>query len=159
MTTGVRGDASMKELVFALQFRGKAKPVEGTEGKLAAKTTAASQVSRTMMTAKGLHAKLESRPGSRATFESEVQIIGNGAFVEVGRIRYGKAGGLGFKTVGQGVLGASGVDGLQRGAVIWEMTEGTGQFAGGTGLITSNFTVGSKGEVVYNHYVRLFLPS
>ena len=58
-----------------------------------------------------------------------------------------------------GVLGASGVDGLQRGAVIWEVTEGSGQFTGATGLITSNFTVGSKGEVVDNHYVRLFLPA
>jgi hypothetical protein len=43
--------------------------------------------------------------------------------------------------------------------VIWEVTEGRGQFAGATGLITSNFTVGSKGEVVDNHYVRLFLPA
>jgi hypothetical protein len=51
------------------------------------------------------------------------------------------------------------VDGLQRGAVIWEVTEGRGQFAGATGLITSNFTVGAKGEVVDNHYVRLFLPT
>jgi len=53
---------------------------------------------------------------------------------------------------------ASGVEGLQRGAVIWEVTEGAGQFAGATGLITSNFTVGAKGEVVDNHYVRLYLP-
>ena len=64
-----------------------------------------------------------------------------------------------FKTVGHGVVGPSGIDGLQRGAVIWEVTEGTGLFARATGLITSNFTVGSKGEVVDNHYVRVFLPS
>jgi len=31
----------MKELVFALQIKGKARPVEGVEVKLAAKTTAA----------------------------------------------------------------------------------------------------------------------
>ena len=37
----------MKELVFALQFKGKAHPVEGVEGKLAAKTTAAGQILRT----------------------------------------------------------------------------------------------------------------
>jgi hypothetical protein len=42
---------------------------------------------------------------------------------------------------------------------LWEVTEGRGQFAGAAGLITSNFTVGSKGEVVDNHYVRLFLPA
>jgi len=147
----------MTELVFALQFKGKALPAEGVERKLTAKTTAGSQILRTTVTAKGIQAKLESRPGPRVTFESEVQITGEGTFVEVGRISYGKAGRLTFKTVGQGVLGPSGIDGLQRGAVIWEVTEGTGQFAGATGLITSNFTVGSKGEVVDNHYVRLFL--
>lgn len=148
----------MKELVFALQFRGKAQPVEGVEGKLAAKTTAAGQVLRTALTAKGVQAKAESRPGPRATFESEVQMMVAGTFTESGRIRYGKAAAVTFRTVGHGVLWASGVDGLQRGAVIWEVTEGRGQFAGATGLITSNFTVGSKGEVVDNHYVRLFLP-
>jgi len=148
----------MKELVFALQFKGKAHPVVGVEGKLAAKTTAAGQVLRTALTAKGVQARAESRPGPRATFESEVQMTGSGTFIESGRINYAKAGGVTFKTAGHGVLGASGMDGLQRGAVIWEVTEGRGQFAGATGLITSNFTVGSKGEVVDNHYVRLFLP-
>ena len=114
----------MKELVFALQFKGKAHPVQGVEGKLAAKTTAAGQVLRTALTAKGVQAKAESRPGPRATFESEVQMTGAGTFIESGRISYGKAGGVTFKTAGHGVLGASGVDGLQRGAVIWEVTEG-----------------------------------
>lgn len=149
----------MKELVFTLQFKGKAQPVQGVEGKLAAKTTAAGQVLRTALTPNGVQAKAESRPGTRATFESEVQMTGTGTFIESGRITYGKAGRVTFKTVGQGVLGASGVAGLQRGAVIWEVTEGSGQFTGATGLITSNFTVGSKGEVVDNHYVRLFLPA
>jgi hypothetical protein len=53
----------MKELVFALQFKGKAQPVEGVEGKLAAKTTASGQVLRTALTAKGVQAKAESKPG------------------------------------------------------------------------------------------------
>ena len=149
----------MKELVFALQFKGKARPVEGVEGKLAAKTSAAGQVLRTTFTAKGVQAKAESRQGPRATFESEVQMTGPGTFLESGRINYGKAGGVTFTTVGNGVLGPSGVDGLQRGAVIWEVTEGRGQFARATGLITSNFTVGAKGEVVDSHYVRLFLSA
>ena len=43
----------MKELVFALQFKGKAHPVEGVEGKLAAKTTAAGQVLRTTLAPNG----------------------------------------------------------------------------------------------------------
>lgn len=148
----------MKELVFALQFKGKAGPVAGAEGKLAAKTTAGGQVLRTGLTAKGIQAKAESKAGPRATFESEVQITGEGTFVESGRINYGKGGKLTFRTVGQGVLGPSPVEGMQRGAVIWEVTEGLGLLAGATGLITSNFTVGAKGEVVDNHYVRLYLP-
>ena len=148
----------MKELVFALQFKGKAGPVEGSDGKLAAKTSAGGQVLRTAVTAKGLQVKSESKPGPRATFESEVSMTGEGSFVESGRISYGKAGKVTFKTLGQGVLGPSPVNGVQRGAVIWEVTEGVGQFAGATGLITSNFTVGAKGEVVDNHYVRLYLP-
>jgi hypothetical protein len=148
----------MRELVFALQFKGKAGPVEGSDGKLAAKTSAGGQVLRTAVTAKGLQVKSESKPGPRATFESEVQMTGEGSFVESGRISYGKAGKVTFKTLGQGVLGPSPVNGVQRGAVIWEVTEGAGQFAGATGLITSNFTVGAKGEVVDNHYVRLYLP-
>jgi hypothetical protein len=71
-------------------------------------------------------------------------MTGPGTFIESGRISYGKAGGVTFKTAGHGVLGTSGVDGLQRGAVIWEVTEGRGQFAGATGLITSNFTSGPR---------------
>jgi hypothetical protein len=49
----------MKELVFALQFKGKAGPVEGSDGKLAAKTSAGGQVLRTAVTAKGLQVKSE----------------------------------------------------------------------------------------------------
>jgi hypothetical protein len=94
----------MTELVFALQFKGKARPVEGVEGTLAAKTTAAGQVLRTALTAKGVQAKAEARPGPRATFESEVQMTGVGTFMESGRISYGKAGGVTFKTAGHGVL-------------------------------------------------------
>ena len=73
----------MKELVFALQFKGKARPVEGVEGKLAARTTAAGQVLRTALTAKGIQAKAEPRPGPRATFESEVQMTGPGYSISV----------------------------------------------------------------------------
>jgi hypothetical protein len=82
----------MKELVFALQFKGKAHPVEGVEGKLAAKTTAAGQVLRTTLAPKGVQAKAESKPGPRATFESEVQMTGPSTFIESGRIRQGRRG-------------------------------------------------------------------
>ena len=85
-------------------------------------------------------------------------MTGEGLFVESGSISYGTAGSVRFRTVGQGVLGPSGIDGLQRGAVIWEVTGGEGQFAGAAGLITSNFTVGAQGAVVDNQFAVLFMP-
>jgi len=36
--------------------------------------------------------------------------------------------------------------------IIWRIQNGQGQFEGATGLVTSNFTVGSKGEVTDNHF-------
>jgi hypothetical protein len=41
---------------------------------------------------------------------------------------------------------------------LWEVTGGEGSLAGAQGLITSNFTVGPQGEVVDNHFARLFVP-
>lgn len=148
----------MKHLVFALQFKGSVGPVTGAEGRLHAQTSAGSQVLRTVLTREGVDAAVESTGGGSAIFESEVQITGEGTFLESGSITYGAAGKVTFKTVGQGILRPSGVQGLQRGAVIWEVTGGEGQFAGATGLITSNFTIGAGGEVVDNHYAQLFLP-
>lgn len=148
----------MKQLIFALQFKGSAGPVPGAEGKLRAKTTASGQVLRTALSDKGAQGSVEPAGGGSATFESEVQITGEGTFVESGSITYGSAGKVTFKTIGGGVLGPSGIKDLQRGAVIWEVTGGEGQFASATGLITSNFTVGAAGEVVDNHFAQLFLP-
>src|SRR5437016_14305104 len=91
----------MKELVFALQFKGKAGPVEGSDGKLAAKTSAGGQVLRTAVPAKGLQVKPESKPGPRATLEAEVQMTGEGTFVASGCIRSGKAGKVTLTTLAQ----------------------------------------------------------
>jgi hypothetical protein len=147
----------MKHLVFALQFKGNAGPVQGADGKLWAKTTAASQTLRTVIGNKGVEPTIESAGAGSASFESTVQMIGEGTFQESGNITYGSAGKLTFKTVGRGILGHSPIEGLQRGAVIWEVTGGEGQFAGASGLITSNFSVGPEGQVVDNHFVQLFV--
>src|SRR5437867_13018332 len=148
----------MKELVFALEFRGNAAPVPGSDKKLQAKTSATSQTLRSVLKADGIQATVESAGAGSASFESEVEIVGEGMFVESGSIRYGDAGKVSFKTVGRGTLGASPQAGLQRGAVLWEITGGEGALAGAQGLITSNFTVGPQGEVVDNHFARLFVP-
>jgi hypothetical protein len=148
----------MKELVFALEFRGSAAPVPGSDKKLQAKTSAGSQTLRSVLKADGILVSVESAGGGSATFESEVEIVGDGIFVESGSIRYGDAGKVSFKTVGRGTLGPSPLPGIQRGAVMWEVTNGEGRFAGAQGLITSNFTVGAQGEVVDDQFARLFVP-
>ncbi len=148
----------MRQLVFALQFRGRAAPLAGADGKLSARTTARGQTHETTLTAEGVQGRVRSAAGASASFESEVHVVGDGTFVESGRIRYGRAGSLTFQTVGRGTLGPSGIEGVQRGAVIWEVTGGDGGFAGATGLITSNFTVDEQGKVVDNQLAQLFLP-
>jgi hypothetical protein len=153
------GEATMKHLVFALQFKGNAGPVQGAEGKLWAKTTATSQTLRTVIGSKGVEPSVDTTGPGSATFESTVQMIGEGTFQESGSIGYGGAGKLTFKTVGSGILGPSPVEGLQRGAVIWEVTGGDGQFIGVSGLITSNFSVGAEGQVVDNQFAQLFLAA
>jgi len=44
------------------------------------------------------------------------------------------------------------------GGVVWSITAGDGAFAGARGLITSNFTVNADGEVIDDHFARLYLP-
>jgi hypothetical protein len=121
--------------------------VQGAEGKLWAKTTATSQTLRTTIGTKGVESSIEGAGSGSVDFESTVEIIGEGVFTDSGSISYGSVGKLTFKTIGRGVLGPSPIDPLQRGAVIWQVTGVDGQFAGATGLITSNFSVGAQGRL------------
>jgi len=148
----------MQELVFALEFKRSAAPVPGSDKSLRAKTSATSQTLRSVLSAGGIQAAVESAGAGSASFESEVEIVGEGLFVESGRIRYGDAGSVSFRTVGRGTLGPSPVDGLQRGAIVWEVTGGDGPLVGAQGLITSNFTVGAQGQVIDDQFARIFVP-
>jgi hypothetical protein len=145
----------MTQLVFALQFSGTA--TSGGNGVLRAKATAGSQTLRTVFSASGLQPSVESVVGGSAAFESEVAMTGEGTFDETGTITYGTAGTVRFRTVGRGVIAASPLEGLQRGAVIWEVAGGDGRFSGATGLITSNFSVNAEGEVIDNQFAQLFV--
>ena len=129
----------MTEIVFAMELRGKAAPVEGRENTFHAETSG---------TGPG---------GESVAFESEVVMIGDG-FDEYGTINYAGRGSLKFNTVGVGHLAPSPVSGLNHGTIMWSITEGDGEFSGASGLITSNFTFSEQGDIVDNHYVRLFTP-
>ena len=143
--------------MFALEFRGRAGP--SADGARRARTSAPSQMHRTLLGARGVLAGIEALAGEEAVLESRVERRGDGTFVEDGTIRYGPSGMLSFVTVGAGCVGPSPVPGWQHGAVVWAVTEGEGWLAGARGLITSNFTVSTDGEVVDNHVARLYLPA
>lgn len=149
----------MKEVVFALEFKGSAAPIAGSDQKLQAKTSASGQTLRSVLKPDGIEAAVAPAGGDSATFESEVEIVGEGMFLEAGSIRYGQAGKITFKTVGRGTIGPSPVEGQQRGAVVWEVTGGDGRFQGAQGMITSNFTVGAEGQVTDDQFARLFVSS
>jgi hypothetical protein len=147
----------VRELVFALEFRGRGETVPGTAARRRARTSAPSQVLSTVLGAEGVQASVAHVQGGAATLAAEVERYPDGSFVETGTIDFGVAGSLSFATVGRGTVGPSPRATGSRGAVIWEITGGTGTFAGAQGLITSNFKVTAEGDVVDNHVARIWM--
>jgi hypothetical protein len=148
----------MREVVFALEFKGRAGPVPGSESKRQARSTAPSQTLSTVLGPEGVRARVEMAAGESAVLDSRVERFGDGSFVEDGTITYGSAGRVVFETLGRGWVGPAPAAGWVVGGVVWTITAGDGAFAGARGLITSNFTVSADGEVIDHHVTRLFLP-
>lgn len=148
----------MRELVFALEFRGSAGPVDGAATTRRATTSAPSQALRAVMAADAMEAGVEPVSGDTALLESTVERFADGSFIEAGIITYGGLGQVSFSTVGKGTVGPSPADGWVHGAVMWVVTGGDGWFAGARGLITSNFVASAGGEVIDNQFARLYLP-
>ena len=149
----------MREIVFALEFRGRGEPVEGSPSRRRAKSTAPSQSLRTVLEPGGVSGSVEPIPGDSAVLESRVERFPDGTFVEDGTITYGRAGSIAFDTVGRGHVGPAAMAGWSHGVIMWRITRGEGRLAGAQGLITSNFTVSPSGEVTDNHFTRLYLPA
>jgi hypothetical protein len=147
----------MREVVFALEFTGRAGPVPGSESKRQARSTAPSQTLSTVLEPEGVRARVEVVAGESAVLDSRVERFGDGSFVEDGTITYGSAGRVVFETLGRGWVGPAPAAGSVVGGVVWTITAGDGAFAGARGLITSNFTVSAEGEVIDHHVTRLYL--
>jgi hypothetical protein len=148
----------MREIAFALEFKGRGGPVAGSPSRRQARTTAPSQTLRTVLTASGITASVEALPGESAVLESTVERFPDGTFVEDGTITYGRAGSISFDTVGRGHVGPAAGGVGSHGVVMWRITGGDGRLAGAQGLITSNFTVSPDGLVTDDHFTRLYLP-
>lgn len=148
----------MRQIIYALQFKGHAAPKAGATGVLKAATTAPGCTLTTSVGREGVTGSLQPHAGDQAQFESEVTLTGENLFLESGIIRFGDGNNqLRFSTVGHGSLGASPIPKLQHGAVTWRVDGGEGQFAEATGLITSNFTIDEGGEVLDNHLGVIFV--
>jgi len=149
----------MREVVFALEFRGRAGAVAGAPNLRAARTTAPSQRLSTLLGEDGVRAGVEPFAGDIAVLESRVERFGDGTFIESGTIRYGAAGSIVFETVGRGWVGPAPHGAGVVGGVLWRVREATGRLAGAEGVITSNFTVTPTGEVTDDQFARLYVPS
>ena len=95
----------MREIAFALEFKGRGGPVPGSTTERRARTTAPSQALRTMVAPDGIKGSVEALPGESAVLESRVERFPDGTFVEDGTITYGRAGSISFDTVGRGHVG------------------------------------------------------
>ncbi len=146
----------MRQVGYAMQFRGSAGPQEGKENELWAKSGSTTKSLSTALGAGGPTVSIDEAASQRASFTSNVQILEDGEFTEDGTIDFGEAGTLDFSTIGTGWMGPSAQDGLTHGGISWKIDGGTGPLAGATGIITSNFTVSGAGEVVDNQWGVLF---
>lgn len=148
----------MRQIVYSLRFTGQAAPIGGSSNTLKATSTGSSISLTTKVDSAGVSSTMDPAEGGEAYFESEVRFSSETTFQESGNIRFGDgANRLRFSTVGQGYFADSPDPKLKHGAIIWRIDGGEGQFAGATGLITSNFTVGDTGDVVDHHFGLIFL--
>jgi hypothetical protein len=148
----------MPQLMYALRFTGQATPV-GTGGHvLRAYTSTPGAAITVRITAEGLASTCDALPGGEAHFRSEVTFTADTDFLETGTITFGAGNALHFSTVGRGYLGPSADPARKHGTVMWRVDGGEGQFAGATGLITSNFFVDDQLGVVDHHFGVLLVP-
>ncbi|MGA7673081.1 MAG: hypothetical protein WBW04_21875, partial [Nitrolancea sp.] len=141
----------MRQVLYAMQFKGSGGPTEEPNVLQAATSSPSSQVT-SIVGASGLGTRIEPAQGQDASFTSEVRLTGDTSFTETGKIVFGGGSSLTFSTIGEGYLAPSPEDGLNHGAVMWRVESGEGQFAGASGIITSNFTFSAQGEVIDNQF-------
>lgn len=147
----------MRQLSYAMRFTGQATPASDDGRVLKASTTSPGTTISSIVGDGGLSGSIEPAQGENARFTSQVDFTGETVFTETGTITFGDGNRLDFSTVGEGYLGPSADGSLQHGAVMWRVDGGEGQFAGASGLITSNFFVDANGAVTDHHFGVIFV--
>lgn len=148
----------MRQVLYAMRFTGQAEVASADGNVLKAATRAPSSRLTSVVSPDGLSGDLAPIPGDEATFTSDVTFTGETSFLEVGSITFGEGNTLRFSTVGSGYLAPSADPTRKQGTVMWRIDRGEGQFAGASGLITSNFFVDEALGVVDHHCGVLLLP-
>ncbi|MCA9877054.1 MAG: hypothetical protein KC442_04720, partial [Thermomicrobiales bacterium] len=142
----------MHQITYAMRFTGRATPAGPDGNVLHARTSSPSSTITSLVGDTGLTGTIESVSGDEATFTSEVTFTSETDFLETGTITFGHDNTLLFSTVGSGRLAPSADPARKHGTVMWQVDQGTGQFAGASGLITSNFFVDEQLGVVDHHF-------
>jgi hypothetical protein len=146
---------AMRQVIYAMRFAGEGLP--GADGMLHAATSSPSTRVTSIIRAQGVDGTIEAIDGGTARFTSDVRMTGDTSFDETGTIAFGEGNSLRFSTVGEGYIAPSPEDGLMHGVVSWRVDGGEGQFAGASGLITSNFTLSADGKVTDHHFGVLWV--
>jgi hypothetical protein len=79
----------MKQLLYGVQFMGNAAPKEGAASVIKATTSASSCTISSTVGDDGLMTRIQPVAGGKASFESEVTLLGETSFKEAGTIRFG----------------------------------------------------------------------
>jgi hypothetical protein len=146
----------MRQVIYAMRFDGTGAPAD--DGTLRASTSSPSTQILSLIGPDGLSGEISAAKGEGATFTSAVTMTGDTSFTESGTITFGAGNAFDFDTVGAGYIAPSPEDGMMHGVVSWRVKNGLGQFAGASGLITSNFTMAADGAVADNQFGVLWLP-
>jgi hypothetical protein len=147
----------MRQLVYAMRFTGQATPAGPDGAVLRVAMSAPGATLTSVVGPDGLAGTLEPAAGAEAAFASEVTLTGETSFQAVGTIAFGGGHRVRFSTVGSGYLGAAADPVRRHGSAMWRVEGGEGQFAGASGLITSNFVLGAGGGVTDHQLGVIFL--
>ena len=147
----------LKQVLYAMQFKGRAAP-GAAAGSMKVAATGPSCIITTVIGPEGVEGTIQPAPAAGAQFESEVRITGETSFQEKGTIAFGEGEHrLRFSSVQDGYFAPSADPAWKQGCVIWKIEGGDGQFRGATGLITSNFVFSDAGDVSDNQFGVIFV--
>jgi hypothetical protein len=142
-------------LTYALEFRGEARE-DGRGMSMRASAPPCSHVTR--LANEGVDSRFVYDDGVEEAFmESRLTLNGEGTFSAAVVVDFGHGHGLRLRTVDDGRLVGSADENLSHGTATFEVVDGSGQFEGATGRITSNFVVSDTGDLTDNQVGVVFV--